>query len=443
MTTTDKPATTAGPGPASAHAPAGRIGLATASALYVAAVLGTGVLVLPGLAADAAGPASVLAVAAVLLLSIPLAGTFAALAARYPDAGGVATFVRLALGPTAARATGYWFFFGVGFGAPVVAALGGQYLVAALGLGEGFVPVIGFAFLAVPLVLAAFGLRVSGRVQFVLSALLVVVVVGVVVSAVPKSTTAHFTPFLPHGWAGVGLAISLFVWAFAGWEAVTHYAGEFRNPRRTIPIATAIAVAVVGLAYLSLQLATVGVLGGGGESGSVPLIHLVSITLPGFGPTAVAVIAAVVVIGVLNAYIPAFANLGAALGRDGQLPHWFARGAEAGAVPRRSLGLVGVQMLAYTGVFFGLHLNLETFILIHTSSMVAVYALGMVAAVKLLRPGTAGWVMALISVVLTAGLLVLAGWHLIVPAILAVVAVATSLIGRMRARRREKEASDV
>ena len=439
MTTTDKPAAPATA--AAGAAPGGRIGLATASALYVAAVLGTGVLVLPGLAADAAGPASVLAVGAVLLLSIPLAGTFAALAGRYPDAGGVATFVRLALGPTAARATGYWFFFGVGFGAPVVAALGGQYLVAALGIGEGFVPVIGFAFLVVPLALAAFGLRVSGRVQFVLSALLVVVVVGVVVSAVPKANVAHFTPFLPHGWAGVGLAISLFVWAFAGWEAVTHYAGEFRNPRRTIPIATAIAVAVVGLAYLTLQFATVAVLGGGGESGSVPLIHLVSITLPGFGPTAVAVIAAIVVIGVLNAYIPAFANLGAALGRDGQLPHWFARGAEAGAVPRRALGLVAVQMLVYTGIFFAFHLNLETFILIHTSSMVAVYALGMVAAVKLLRPGTAGWVMALISVVLTVGLLVLAGWHLIVPAILAVVAVATTLIAKARARGRDRETS--
>ncbi len=32
--------------------------------------------------------------------------TFAALAARYPDAGGVATFVRLSLGPTAARMCG-------------------------------------------------------------------------------------------------------------------------------------------------------------------------------------------------------------------------------------------------------------------------------------------------------------------------------------------------
>lgn len=431
MTTTDQPATTA-----AAPAPGGRIGLATASALYVAAVLGTGVLVLPGLAADAAGPASVVAVAIVLLLSIPLAGTFAALAARYPDAGGVATFVRLALGPTAARATGYWFFFGVNFGVPVLAALGGGYLVAALGLDQGWVAPIGFGFVILPIILNFFGLRVSGRVQLVFSALLVVVVVAVVALAVPAVRVAHFTPFLPHGWAGVGLAISLFVWAFAGWEAVTHIAGEFRNPRRTIPLATAIAVAVVGIAYLALQFATVGVLGTGRTASAVPLIDLVSATLPGGGPIVVAIIAAVVIIGVSNAYLPAFANLGASLGRDGDLPSWFGRGAEAGAVPRRALGWIAVQSLVYTTVFFVFHLDLQTFILIHISSMVAVYALGMLAAVKLLRVGSAGWVMALLSIVLMAGLLLLTGWHLLIPAALALVAIAVTVVRRIRARTR-------
>ena len=78
----------------------GTLGLGQGTALYIASVLGTGILVLPGLAAAAAGPASILAVAAVLVLSIPLAGTFAALASRYPDAGGVASYVRRALGGT-------------------------------------------------------------------------------------------------------------------------------------------------------------------------------------------------------------------------------------------------------------------------------------------------------------------------------------------------------
>jgi amino acid efflux transporter len=68
----------------------------------------------------------------------------------------------------------------------------------------------------------------------------------------------------------------------------------------------------------------------------VPLIDLVAVTLPGTGPIVVAVIATVVVIGVANAYLPAFAKLGASLGRDGDLPHWFAKGAEAGAICRHS-----------------------------------------------------------------------------------------------------------
>jgi amino acid efflux transporter len=413
----------------------GSIGLAPASALYIAAVLGTGILVLPGLAADAAGPAAVLAVAAVVLLSIPLAGTFAALAARYPDAGGVATFVRLALGETAARATGYWFYFGVAFGAPVVASLGGENVVAALGLPGELVPVIGLAFLAATFVLAAFGLRVSGPVQLVLSALLVVIVVIVVASAIPAAEPARFAPFLPHGWAGVGVAISLFVWAVAGWEAVTHIAAEFRNPRRTIPLATAIAVGVVGVAYLALQIATIAVLGADEPSSAVPLIDLVAITLPGVGPLIVGIIAGIVVVGVLNAYLPAFANLGASLGRDGHLPRWFAKGADAGEVPRRALALFAALMVIYVGAFFVFRIDLATFILIHTSSMVAIYAVGTLAAVRLLPRFSVGWWMALVSVILCAGLVVLAGWHLVLPAGFALIAIAVTLVRRLSARR--------
>ena len=401
-----------------------------ASALYIAAVLGTGILVLPGLAADAAGPASIVAVAVVLALSIPLAGTFAALAARFPDAGGVATFVRLALGPTAARMAGYWFFFGVQFGAPVVATLGAEYLVAALGADRAVVPFAALAFLIVPLTISFFGLRVSGSVQLALTGLLVVVVVGVVAITAPAVQTTNFQPFLPHGWSGVALAISLFVWAFAGWEAVTHIAGEFRSPRRTIPIATAVAIVVVGAAYLSLQVVTVGVSTTSTRGGRVPLIDLVSVTAPGVGPVVVAVIAAVVAVGVLNAYVPAFGKLAASLGRDGHLPRWFAKGAEPGRVPRRGLALVTVIELSYFALLTWRGYDLTPFILIHTSSMVAVYALGMVAAVRLLDRFSPGWWMAVVSVVLVAGLLVLAGANLVFPAALAVVALVVTLVKR-------------
>lgn len=417
---------------ASAH---GRIGVLQASALYVAAVLGTGVLVLPGLAADAAGPGSILAVLILLVLSVPIAGTFAALAARHPDAGGVATYARRALGPTAARAAGYLFLFGVQFGAPVVAALGAGYVVAGFGLDRAAQPWIGLGILAVPLALGWFGLRVSGRVQLVVSAVLVVVIAVVVALAAPFIRSGNFTPILPHGLGGVATAVSLMVWAFAGWEAVTHLAGEFRRPRRTIPLATAIAILVVGAGYLALQVVTVGVLGGSGGS-TVPFLDLIAVRAPTVGPPVLAVVAALLVLGVLNVYVPAFSKLAASLGRDGDLPRGLARGAADGEIPRRGLLLTAATSLGLYAVFAFFRLDLSAFILIHTACMVTVYVIGMAAALRLLPRWSLGWWLAAAATLLTIGLLFLAGAHLVIAALLVLAAVIVGIVQRSRRRRR-------
>jgi amino acid efflux transporter len=411
------------------------IGVVQGTALYIASVLGTGLLVLPGLAAAVAGPASIIAVIAVIVLSVPLAGTFAVLAARYPDPGGVASYVRRALGDTAARMTGYWFLFGVCAGAPVVAVLGANYVVAVAGIDRSMVPVIALAILVPPFVANAFGVRVAGWVQFVLTALLLAVVVGVVSLAAPAVEPQSFTPFLPHGWAGVGTAISLFVWAFAGWEVGTHISGEFRNPRRAIPIGTAIALVVTGACYLVLQVVTVGALGDSAGVGAVPLLELARLRSPGFGAAAVGIIAAIVALGVMNAYLAAFAKLGASLASNRDLPRWFRAGAESGGIPRRALALTGVVVLLYFGLMMLSGFDLKPFILVHTSSMVSIYAFGMLAAVRLLRPGTLGWWMAVIAAVLCCGMLVLALGSLLPAAGLAVAATSVTVVRRLRQRR--------
>ncbi|SFR99720.1 amino acid efflux transporter [Microbacterium sp. cf046] len=412
----------------------GTLGLPQGVALYIGAVLGTGLLVLPGIAAEVAGPASIVAVIAVIVLSIPLAGTFAALAARFPDPGGVASYARRALGPTAARMAGYWFMFGVCAGGPVVAVLGAEYVAAVVGADRSVVPVLAVVFFIPPFVVNAFGVRVAGWLQLVFTALLLVVVITVVALAAPSVQPQNFQPFLPHGWSGVGTAISLFVWAFAGWEVGTHVSGEFRNPRRVIPVATAIALVVTGACYLVLQIVTVGALGGAAGEGVVPLLTLAGLGSPGFGSIAVGVIAAIVALGVLNVYLAAFAKLGASLAANGDLPRWFAPGAESGGIPRRALGLVAVVVAVYFGLMLWSGLELTPFILVHTSSMVAIYVIGMIAAVRLLARWTPGWWMACIAVVLCAGMLVLAVRSLLPALVLAVAAVIVTIAQRRRAR---------
>ena len=410
-----------------------RLGLLQASALYIAAVLGTGILVLPALAARAAGPGSVLAVVAVLILSVPLAGTFAALASRFPDSGGVATYVRMSLGDTAARLSGYLFLFGVVIGAPVVGILTGRYLASIFGGSTASVVVIAVVVLALPFISNFWGFSVSGRIQLVLTGLLVVIIILVIALAWPAARVENFAPLLPNGWVGVGVAISLMVWAFSGWEAVTHIAAEFKNPRRTIPLATAIAIVVVGIGYVSLQIVTVAALGPDAGKTEVPLLTLVGLGGSSIGPGIVAAIALVVSLGVLNTYNGALAKLGSSLGRDGDLPRWFARGAEAGGVPRRALGLTAVVVASYFVLVVLSGFDLQPFILVNTACMLSVYFLGMVAALRLLARFSIGWWFGVISVVLIAALLVLAGPALVVPLLFVVVAFVVKFVKGRRA----------
>jgi amino acid efflux transporter len=79
----------------------------------------------------------------------------------------------------------------------------------------------------------------------------------------------------------------------------------------------------------------------------------------------------------------------------------------------------------YFGVLLWQGLDLQPFILVHTASMVAIYALGMVAAVRILERGSFGRRMALVAAVLCVGLLALAASALLVPAVLALAALVT------------------
>ena len=94
-----------------------------AIALYMSSVLGSGVLVLPSLAAQIAGPASLIAWLLLSLVSYPLAYTFASLSARKPESGGVYSFTRESFGIRYANMVGWLFTVWYITGAPVVTVI--------------------------------------------------------------------------------------------------------------------------------------------------------------------------------------------------------------------------------------------------------------------------------------------------------------------------------
>jgi amino acid efflux transporter len=103
-------------------------------ALYVGAVLGSGILILPGMTGGIAGPNALIAWIVMVLLSIPLAYTFAFLSIDYPSSGGVATFARKAFGYYAGALVGWFFFIAGSVGQIIVSLTGGTYIAFSFGL---------------------------------------------------------------------------------------------------------------------------------------------------------------------------------------------------------------------------------------------------------------------------------------------------------------------
>lgn len=415
-----------------------RLSALQGASLYIGAVLGTGVIALPALAAQVAGPASLIAWLALVIVSIPLAATFAALGARYPDSGGVSTYVRNAFGARASAVVGWCFYFAIPAGAPAAAMFAGAYVAAAFGGGNTTVLLTSAALLVAVAASNAFGVTISGRVQLVLAALLVMLLLAAVGVSLPHAHWSNLHPFAPHGWHAIAPAAALLVWSFAGWEAITHLAGEFRHPARDLPLATGIAVVLVGTLYLAVATASIVVLGPAAGTSQAPLAALLAMGIGGKIRIVAALAALLLTLGTMNAYFAGAAKLGAALGRDGALPAWLAHGSSAGDVPRRSLAVVSVlSALMIAGVAV-MHVDPKPLVLATTGSFVAVYALGTAAALRLLPRGSVAHGCALAALIAVVALCIATGWFLLWPLVVACCALSYL---RLRKRHDERHAS--
>src|SRR5262249_11544978 len=174
--------------------------------LYMGATLGPGLLLLPGLAAAEAGPASILAWLGLLGLSGLFAGVFSALGRHIPSAGGVMGYVTAGLGPRAGRATGWMVLARVIGGPPIGCSLGGSYITGLTGGGQLAGAAVAGALLLTVIGLAAVGLRASTAAQLVLVSLLTVVVIVAAAGSATAARAGNWAPFAPHGWLSVGSA---------------------------------------------------------------------------------------------------------------------------------------------------------------------------------------------------------------------------------------------
>ncbi|TEW43755.1 L-methionine/branched-chain amino acid transporter [Psychromonas algicola] len=228
--------------------------------MLVSALLGSGVFIIPAIAAQLSGSWSLLAWAIMGILIMPIVFTFAQLGRFYPHAGGTAYFVQQAFGERSSRLVSWLFIWVVALGAPVITMTAANFLQNALIQWQIISGAVDLRLeIAIFMLLLVLGINFLGlKTAAIIQSLLSVVIVGTLLFA-SIDTQLHHSFQLPSSafnLTEVALTATFILWCFLGIEAITHIADDFHNPERDFPltifIGITIALVVYGLISVSL-----------------------------------------------------------------------------------------------------------------------------------------------------------------------------------------------
>jgi amino acid efflux transporter len=387
--------------------------------LYMSSVLGSGVLVLPGLAAQIAGPASLVAWVALSLISYPLAYTFASLSARKPESGGVYSFARESLGPGAANAVGWLFILWYVTGAPAVTVIAASYLAYAFPLTR-----IEIFLIAAVLTLGAFlvnyrGIVVSSRVQLAVIIAIVGLLITTVVASAPSVNPTNFSPFFPNGYIPIGVSAALIFWSYLGYENVSNVAEEFKNPEKDFHRSVLFSVIVIGILYISVAVATIGTRAYAAGGSVAPFAVMLSNALGIYGAVGTAILAVIIIFGTMNAYTTGISRVIYATAKHGGIPRLLDHINAKTQVPDRSLMLLLGLSWLILAIFYTFNVPLETELLIPSGAAILVYIIGSSSGIKLLKIMGAKKLFPWISLAISIIMLAFVGWPLFIALTLA------------------------
>lgn len=375
-----------------------------AVALYVSSVLGSGILVLPGLAAQVAGPASLIAWAVLAIASYPFAYTFASLSARRPESGGIYGFAKESFGFPVAVVSGWLFAFWYVTGAPAATLIAASYLAYAFPMSKFMIFVVAGIIMLLAFIINYRGIVLSNKIQLVVIATIIVLLLAAVVFSFGSMKVSSFTPFAPNGLLAIGTAAALIFWSYLGYENVSNVAEEFENPQRDFQRSILLSVVIISVLYLAIAVVTIGTFSYKAGGSVAPFAVMLSNVLGNYGGAGTAILAIVIIFATVNAYTAGMSRVVLAIARDRGLPKWLDYVDRKSGTPSRSLMLLsGAGLIALTFYYF-FKVNLQTALLIPSGAAILVYIIGSAAGIRLLRERglqrILPWIALILSIVL-------------------------------------------
>jgi APA family basic amino acid/polyamine antiporter len=302
------------------------VGLRGAVLLGLGSILGTGVFVSLGLAVGVTGVWAVPALCLAALLAGLNALSSAELAANHPVSGGTYAYGYLYLSPDFGFGAGLAFLLAKSASAAAAAIGLAGYVLAGLGMDPALTNVIAALAVLAMTALVTLGLRRANPVNAVLVTItlgiLVVLAFMAVASPAAPQEAAPAARFEPGGFLE---ATALLFVAFTGYGRIATLGEEVRAPRRTIPRAIILTLAVSTCLYLAILLGGLNVLGAlqfaAATTNTAAPLQAVAVQLGAPWLRVLVVVAAFTAMaGVLLNLILGLSRVVLAMGRKGDLP---------------------------------------------------------------------------------------------------------------------------
>ncbi len=245
------------------HALERRLGTGDAVVIGLGSMIGAGVFVVFGPAAQAAGTGLLIGLALAAVIAYCNAVASAQLAAQYPTSGGTYIYGRERLGPWWGFIAGWGFVVGKTASCAAMALTFAAYAVPSPPWAQRLVAVAGVLGLAA---LNYRGVTKTALLTRVLVAatLACLTVVVVAIWAGGQASLEHLGGW-PALWAGGAYGIlqaaGLLFFAFAGYARIATMGEEVRDPQRTIPRAIPIALMITVAVYFTVGIAVLAAAG--------------------------------------------------------------------------------------------------------------------------------------------------------------------------------------
>jgi len=244
----------------------------------VGAMIGAGIFVLTGIAAGVAGPGLILAFALNGIVTLFTAMAYAELGSCFHDAGGGYLWVKSSLPNPNGFLSGWMSWFAHAVACSLYALGFGAYFGHVLeGFGVSvphvpYFPLEKMLAVAACLVFAYINFRgasetgKAGNIVTLAKVVIILLFIGAgawAMKGMPE-WKGNFTPFFPAGMGSVFSAMGLTFIAFQGYEVIAQCSEEVMDPKRNIPRAIFIALAVVIPIYLLVAFVAIGAIRGEG-----------------------------------------------------------------------------------------------------------------------------------------------------------------------------------